>query len=120
MTKSTPHAVLVAYPQASPVFADIKDQISNYNRRNSATSGLRISAVVFDDDTGLVLVKGFEDSRAAQQYEAKLNGETSPLAALGGGFQLIVISLENLPRFYQARDLTGYQTFYDQAYQQEP
>ena len=114
--KATDHAVIVAYPHSSPAFADLQAQLSTYHRANFSSANLIISNRMFGADTELVLVKGFEDSRAAIQYETRLRGQSSPLANLGGAYQLIIISLENLPRFYQARDLTGYQAFYQRTY----
>ncbi|MBC7446685.1 MAG: hypothetical protein H7330_01340 [Hymenobacteraceae bacterium] len=117
--KSTAHAVLVAYPKESPAFVDLKTQLANYHRANFSSDKLAVTSLLLGEDTELVLVKSFEDARAAKQYEARLRGQSSPLATVDGAYQLIVISLENLPRFYQARDLAGYQAFYEQAYLEE-
>ncbi len=114
--KATPHAVLVAYPKSSPAFRNLKAQLSNYHRAQMSSENLTVSSLLFGSDTELVLVKGFEDSRAAMQYETKLRTPTSPLAQMAGAYQLVVISLENIPIFYQAKDLAGYQAFYQRAY----
>lgn len=116
--KATAHAVMVAYPQNAPAFTNLKNQLATYNRANFSSDNLTVSSLLFGADTELVMVKSFEDSRAAMQYETRLRGPASPLASAGGAYQIVVISLENLPRFYQARDLAGYQAFYEQAYKQ--
>ncbi len=117
-TKATRHAVLVVHPLSAPGFSGLPAQLATYHRTKYASSGLKVNSFLLDDNTQLVMVKEFADSRAAMQYEQRLRAPTAPLAEQSGAYQLVVISLENFPKFYQARDISGYQAFYQQTYQQ--
>ena len=116
MNKSVEHGVIVAYPQGAPAFSNLKAQLSDYHRATYSSNEFKLTSLLFGARTELVLVKPFEDSHAAMQYERKLRQRGSPLASLSGSYQLIVISLENLPKLYQSRDLAEYQAFYERTY----
>jgi hypothetical protein len=117
-TKSGPHMVLVMYPNGDAKFGRMSDQISSFNSANYSSSNLIVNSLLFDENTGLIMVKGFEDSRAAMAYAQRQRGNSSPLARAAGAWQLVVVSAENLPKLYQAHDLEGYQAFYKQTYEQ--
>ncbi len=116
--KSGPHMVLVVYPSSDGKFARLNEQMSDFNSANYSSSNLKVTSLLFDDNTSLVMIKGFEDSRAAMLYAKRQRGASTPLARLAGAWQLVVISTENLPKLYQSRDLQGYQAFYQQTYEQ--
>lgn len=116
-TKAVPHAVMIVFPRDAVSFRGIDAKLANFNRANYSSDKLNINSLLFGDDKSLLLVKDFEDSRAAMNYAKRQRTSISPLAKITDvAYQVVVISLENLPAFYQARDLEEYQAFYRDNY----
>ena len=117
--KSSPHLVLIAYPRGAAGFNDILTLYANYNNANYSSDKLQVSPLLFGEQTSLAMIKSFPDSRAAMNYAARQRLPTSPLGQIRDvAYQIVVIAQKNLPAFYQARDIDGYQAFYEQNYVQ--
>lgn len=118
-TKAVPHAVMVVYPRDAGSFRGMDVKLSNFNRTNFSSDNLNVSPLLFGDDKNLLVIKDFEDSRAAMNYAKRHRTSASPLAKVTDvAYQIVVISLDNLPAFYQARDLEEYQAFYRDNYEE--
>lgn len=117
--KAVTHFVMLIYPQDAAPFQGIEVKYSDYNRQYHSASGLKTTSLLFGTKNQLLVIKSFEDARAALNYAARQTRRApSPLAKIpyGTPYQVVVISDENLPRFYQARDLDGYLAFYQENY----
>ncbi|MGI4885011.1 MAG: tetratricopeptide repeat protein [Janthinobacterium lividum] len=114
---SAAHAVVLVFPKGTPPVANLDAALDTYNHRWFRDVNLQVQAEALDDKQDLLVVRALTGAKVAQSYAVKLRGPQSPLGRLRGqGFQVVVISLENLALLQSSGDLAGYQAFFQKVY----
>lgn len=114
---SAAHAVVLVFPKGTPPVANLDAALDAYNHRWFRDVNLQVQAGALDDKQDLLVVRALVGAKVAQSYAVKLRGPQSPLGRLRGqGFQVLVISLENLALLQSSGDLAGYQAFFQKMY----
>ncbi|AMJ67347.1 type IX secretion system periplasmic lipoprotein PorW/SprE [Hymenobacter sp. PAMC 26628] len=114
---SAAHAVVLVFPKGTPPVANLDVALDAYNHRWFRDVNLQVQAEALDDKQDLLVVRALTGAKVAQSYAVKLRGPQSPLGRLRGqGFQVVVISLENLALLQSSGDLAGYQAFFQKVY----
>lgn len=114
---SAAHAVVLVFPKGTPPVANLDAALDTYNHRWFRDVNLQVQAEALDDKQDLLVVRALTGAKVAQSYAVKLRGPQSPLGRLRGqGFQVVVISLENLALLQSTGDLAGYEAFFQKTY----
>ena len=114
---SAAHAVVLVFAKGTPPAANLYVALDTYNHRWFRDVNLQVQAEALDDKQDLLVVRTLPGAKVAQSYAVKLRGPQSPLGRLRGqGFQVLVISLENLALLQSSGDLAGYQAFFQKVY----
>jgi len=114
---SAAHAVVLVFAKGTPPAANLDVALDTYNHRWFRDVNLQVQAEALDDKQDLLVVRTLPGAKVAQSYAVKLRGPQSPLGRLRGqGFQVLVISLENLALLRSSGDLAGYQAFFQKVY----
>lgn len=112
------HAVVLLLPKDAPVLADLSAQLGAYNSRFFKSSSLIVRRQPLGTTPQeLVVIETLPGAKVAQSYALKLRGPQSPLSKLrGAGYQILIISIDNLPLLLQSQNPEEYQRFYQQSY----
>ena len=111
------HAVVLLYPKDKPPVADLEKSLATYNHRWFRDVNLQVQSDSLGGKQDLLVIRALPGARVAQSYATKLRGPQSPLGRLRGqGFEVLVISLENLALLQGSGDLAGYQAFFQKVY----
>ncbi|MBD2770242.1 hypothetical protein IC235_20340 [Hymenobacter sp. BT664] len=111
------HAVVLMFPNTAPAKPELVTQLAAYNNRFFRTNNLQVESAPFGADQNLLVIGTMAGAKIAQSYAIKLRGPQSPLARLrGAGYQVLVISTENLGLLKTTGDLAGYLSFYQRVY----
>ncbi len=113
-----PHHFIIAYPRNTKAFDKLTENYASYNSKYHQTDNLTLKPYLLGDSLELLVVQGFPDARRAQSYLVKQKGPQSPIGKLRGvDFTTFVISAENFPLFYKAKNMEEYLAFYRKNYQ---
>ena len=111
------HAVVLVFAKGTPPVADLAALLGTYNGRFFRDAGLQVQAQPLGVAQDLLVIRALPGAKVAQSYATKLRGPQSPLGRLRGqGYQVLVISLENLALLQGSGDLAGYQAFFQKVY----
>ncbi len=114
---SAAHAVVLVFAKGTPPVADLAALLGTYNGRFFRDANLQVQPQPLDAAQDLLVVRPLAGAKVAQSYATKLRGPQSPLGRLRGqGYQVLVISLENLALLQSSGDLAGYQAFFQKIY----
>jgi hypothetical protein len=96
----------------------IRIRIADFNSQNYKVSTLSINNVMFDKDQGMVTVGTFANKEAAMKYYYHITSDEYVMGIIKQqvGAEVIVISVENYPIFYQDQDIKKYKSFFEKNY----
>ncbi|MBX0292721.1 hypothetical protein K3G63_19910 [Hymenobacter sp. HSC-4F20] len=112
------HAVVLLLSKDAPALADLAAQLGSYNSRYFKSSSLLVRRQPLGTTPQeMVIIEALPGAKIAQSYALKLRGPQSPLSKLrGAGYQILIISIDNLPLLLQSQNPEEYQRFYQQSY----
>ena len=96
----------------------IRIRISDFNGLNYKVSNLSVNNVMLDKDTGIVTVGTFANKEAAMKYYYHITTDNYVMGLIRQqvGTEIIIISVENYPIFYQDQNISKYKTFFEKNY----
>jgi hypothetical protein len=88
----------------------IRIRISDFNSQNYKVSNLAVNNVMFDKDRGMVSVGSFPTKDAALKYYYHLLSDAYVMGIIKAqpGAEVLLISTENYPIFYQDQNVSKY------------
>ncbi len=96
----------------------LETRLSDFNEKYFRQIPLQLSAMNFDNNYQLLLIKKFMNKQQAMAYYKQLSKDTYVFSGIQKQkYQLFVISKENYPLFYQAKDIKVYKQFFNKHYQ---
>ncbi|MDX5346517.1 MAG: tetratricopeptide repeat protein [Hymenobacteraceae bacterium] len=117
VNKNGQHFFVIAYPRNSEAFNNFLNSLSDYNQQFFQQDKLELSPFLFGDKMELAVVKGFKDAKSAMHYADKQKAPNAPLSKITGvDYNSFIISTDNFPAFYKAKDIEEYLTFYRKNY----
>ena len=114
---SETHMFLVLADKRVVKISEMKNRISDHNKKFFGTENLTVSAIPINENVLLVGVSNFKDEAAAKAYlsTTKRNSLLYVLLKKNGG-NYFIISEGNYTRLYRSKDLEGYRRFYASIY----
>ncbi|MCH8318536.1 MAG: tetratricopeptide repeat protein [Bacteroidetes bacterium] len=98
-------------------YNEILTKFSDYNKTYYETDALKTKHIILNDTSFIVMVKEFSNKNLALNYLNIHKGFNSPLKQYKDvHFELFVITDDNFPLFYQAKDVESYLTFFREKY----
>ena len=96
----------------------IRIRISDFNSQNYKVSTLSVNNVMFDKEKGMVTVGTFTSKEAALKYYYHIIADTYVMGIIRAqqGAEVMIISAENYPIFYQDQDVLKYKSFFEKNY----
>ena len=114
---SETHMFLVLADKRVVKISEMKNRLSDHNKKYFGTENLTISAIPINENVLLIGVSNFKDETAAKAYlsTTKRNSLLYILLKKNGG-NFFIISEGNYTRLYRSKDLEGYRQFYAKVY----
>ena len=110
------HFFVVIFPD-NLSYNEILTKFSDYNRTYYETDALKTKHIILNDTLFIVMVKKFSNKNLALNYLDIHKGNNSPLKQYNDiHYELFVITEDNFPLFYQAKDVESYLTFFREQY----
>jgi tetratricopeptide (TPR) repeat protein len=109
------HNCIMIVPKSTNL-NDLKIAISDFNTLFFSTSQLKITNLLFDDNSQLVVISGFADKAKSMNYYSAIKENGDVLKNTGGSPQFYAISLSNFNVFYTDRIISEYKNFFEKAY----
>jgi tetratricopeptide (TPR) repeat protein len=96
----------------------IRIRIADFNSQNYKVSALSVNNVMIDKDQGMVTVGTFANKDAAMKYYYHIMSDNYVMGLIKAqsGAEVIVISAENYPIFYQDPNISKYKSFFEKNY----
>ncbi|MCL2510545.1 MAG: tetratricopeptide repeat protein [Bacteroidales bacterium] len=96
----------------------IRIRISDFNGQNYKVSNLSVNNVMFDREKGMVTVGIFANKDAAMKYYYHILSDNYVMGLVRAqqGVEVMVISAENYPIFYQDQNVSKYKSFFEKNY----
>jgi len=111
------HMFLVLADKRVVKISEMKNRISDHNKKYFGTENLTVSAIPINENVLLIGVSNFKDEATAKAYlsTTKRNSLLYILLKKNGG-NFFIISEGNYTRLYRSKDLEGYRKFYAKIY----
>ena len=111
------HMFLVLADKRNVKISELKNRLSDHNRKYFGTKSLTVSAIPINKNVLLVGVSNFINEKKALDYfkTARRNSLLYSLLKKNGG-NYFIISEGNYSKLYKSKDLDGYLRFYKKHY----
>ena len=111
------HNFILILPTSIIADNEVKNAISDFNKKYYGKSALKISSVLFGNDKRMYVVKPFNNLFSAKDYYNSFSENEEELKKINSTkYSCFSISLSNYPIFYKEKDIEGYETFFDLKY----
>lgn len=111
------HMFLVLADKRNVKIGELKNRLSDHNKKYFGTEHLTVSAIPINANILLIGVSNFKNKQKAMEYfnTAKRNSLLYVMLKKNGG-NFFIISEGNYARLYKTKDLDGYRAFYNDKY----
>lgn len=111
------HKYILALPNIKGLVNNVTIELSNFNKKFFQNIPLNTKAVYVSAEQQMILVSGIPNEKKAIQYFEVLDQQNILDKNLAGqNFQHFVISNSNFSKFYQDKDFTGYEKYFQENY----
>ena len=112
------HFVIAVSGKDPSIVNTFKSSVADFNTTFYSAQTIDITTSLFGENNQLTIIKSFKDAEAATLYMDNLkNDKTVFKGALKPElFQMVVISADNMPRFFKKKQLSYYEPFYNDHY----
>jgi len=96
----------------------IRIRIADFNTSNYKVSALHVKNEMFDRNQGMVTVGTFSTKEAALKYYYHILSDNYVMGIIKAqqGMEMMIISAENYPIFYQDQNVSKYKSFFERNY----
>lgn len=114
-SEGDPHYFLILFKSYDLDLNAAKAIFSDYHSEYYSLDKLNITSILMDNETHMISVREFENSKqAVSYYKAFLNSDAS--LPFGGESTPLVIAASNFPIFFKSRDISGYKKEFEKHY----
>ncbi len=115
---SSTHFVIAISPNDPAIVNTFKSSVADFNTKFYSSETIDISTSLFGETKQLTIIKTFKDAATAIAYVANLSKDATVFkgAVKQELFNIMVISSENMPRFYKKKKASYYEPFYNDHY----
>lgn len=100
---------------------ETKLELSRFNQESFALENLVISGQMLDENTDMIIVKGFTDLPKVQGYEKTLNTKSAEVIKIpANNYFTFIISEKNFSTLLKDKKVKKYQEFYKKNYSSTP
>ena len=112
------HFVIVVSPNDPAMVNTFKTSLTDFNAQFYSANNIQLSSSLFGDNNQLTIIKTFKDGQTALSYLENLSKDKTVFSGKTklDLFNLLVISGENMPRFYKKKQVAYYLPFYNDHY----
>ncbi len=114
----TEHFLLALCPDDPKIANGFKTKLDAFAKKYYSNKAISISSTLFGTKMQLIIIKTFDTAIEAVKFKDNVKDDKDVFKdeVKKEMFTLLVISAENMPMFYQKKNLTGYQLFYNDNY----
>ncbi|HRD53386.1 MAG TPA: hypothetical protein PKY96_12140, partial [Flavobacteriales bacterium] len=112
-----PQTYVVVVPVAGTDIDLMRAAVSDFNAAYFGHTPLQVSGSMLDTERRLILITPLPTKAKAMEYHNLFYGNEDMLQGLADqGYPAFAISQANYPAFFKAKDVAGYQAFFQQNY----
>ncbi|MDZ4664416.1 MAG: tetratricopeptide repeat protein [Bacteroidota bacterium] len=114
----TEHFILALCPDDPKVANGFKSKLGAFTKKYYSNKAFNIDGTLFGSKMQLIILKTFDNANEAIKFRDNMKDDKDLFKdeVKKELFTLVVISAENMPMFYQKKNLNGYQLFYNDNY----
>jgi tetratricopeptide (TPR) repeat protein len=114
----TEHFLLALCPDDPKIANGFKQKVDAFAKKYYSNKPISISSTLFGTKMQLIIIKSFDTALEAVKFKDNVKDDKDVFKdeVKKEMFTLLVISAENMPMFYQKKNVTGYQLFYNDNY----
>jgi hypothetical protein len=112
------HFLLALCPDDPKIANSFKQKVDAFAKKYYSNKSISISSTLFGTKMQLIIIKSFDTAIEAVKFKDNIKDDKDVFKdeVKKEMFTFVVISAENMPMFYQKKNLTGYQLFYNDNY----
>jgi hypothetical protein len=112
------HFVLALCPDDPKIANAFKTKVDAFAKKYYSNKAISISSTLFGTKMQLIILKTFDTAIDAVKFKDNLKEDKDVFKdeVKKEMFSLYVISAENMPMFFQKKNLSGYELFYKDNY----
>lgn len=112
------HFVIVVSPNDPAIVNTFKSSVADFNTQFYSNQTMEVTSSLFGDSNQITMIKPFSNSTSSLQYLENLSKDKTVFkgSIKPELFQMMVISADNLPRFYKKKQVAYYTPFYNDHY----
>ncbi len=111
------HMAMIVVQSGEINISAFKVRISDFDKKHFGLSRLRVKSLMLDDKQTLITIGNFENSEEADTYLLALRNDEYVISGLQNKeFLVFLISASNYPLFYRDKDVTMYNSFFNNNY----
>ncbi len=117
----SPHFVIIICPDDPSIANQFKSSLGNFNNNFYSAENLSITSSLFGPSEQITTCKTFKNAQAAMAYMDNISKDKTVFSGKVKVdlFTLMVISADNLPRFYKKKQVNYYKPFFTEHYKLE-
>jgi len=110
------HNFVILVTASGKKLSQIKSDISDFNRKNYKTDGLKMSAVVYQKGVQMITVKSFVNAKAAKNYQKVFENAIALETIVSNNPDYFIVSFTNYALFFKPRDHENYKIWAEVKY----
>ena len=109
------HFYVLSITDPDKIVNELRASMSDYNKEYHQLEKLRMSSLLLDRQTQLILIKEFKDFKTAMGYWKEFEGANEILKKLPKGrYSHFVVSSSNFVTLFKQKKIDGYQAFFEE------
>lgn len=112
------HFVIALCPDNDELANTFKSSLATFNNSFYSNNDLGISSTLFGSTNQITIIKQFKNAEEALNYIENLSKDKTVFSGkvTSGLFNIMAISIDNLPKLYRKKQISYYTPFYDDHY----
>ena len=102
------HNFIILVKASGKELSEIKSAISDFNRKNFKTDGLKMSAVIYSKGVQMITIKTFSNSKKAMSYQTVFENSTDLETIVSENKDYFIVNYTNYALFFKAKDHDNY------------
>lgn len=114
---SAKHYVAVVMHEVGPRTGQVKNGLSDYNSANHSLEGLKVSSLLLNNESEMIVINAFNDAAKATEYYNEIRYNETVFGGISRElYTVFPISEVNYGIFFRTKDIPAYMQFFTQNY----
>ncbi len=109
------HYLMLHLTATRPNINDVQVKISDYNRKYHGLAGYRVTSLMLDTETSLVVIRSFDSESRAMAYFREVTKDLNEFTGTKAA-EPFIIGQENYRKLLRGKNLEGYKAFFRENY----